>query len=78
MRLLIAFLGIIGLLFAAWGYSRSLLPYNDQGRYFDPAEGVVYDTGAVEVGGFVASVFLIAAFALYLYRIVIFGKGPRP
>lgn len=78
MRLLIAFLTVIGLLFAGWTYSRSLLPYNDQGRYFDPSEGVVYDIGAVEVGGVVAAVFLIPAFALSLYRFVKFGKGPRP
>jgi hypothetical protein len=77
MRLLIAFLGLIGLLFAAWACSRSLLPYNDQGRYFDPSEGVVYDSGAVAVGGFFASLFLISAFGLCLYRVVRFRRGQR-
>jgi hypothetical protein len=35
-----------GVLLLAVGVNRSRLPYNEQGRYFDPRESVVYHDGA--------------------------------
>lgn len=60
-RLLAAILGAVGLLFGAWAYSRAQLPYNEEGRFFDATEGVVYDTDAVVAYGFIAGVFLLLA-----------------
>lgn len=60
-RLLAAILGGVGLLFGAWAYSRAQLPYNEEGRFFDASEGIVYDSGAVVVYGLIASAFLLLA-----------------
>jgi hypothetical protein len=65
MRILGTILGAVGLLFGAWAYSRARLPYNEEGRFFDPAEGVVYKTDAVVAFGFIAGVFLALAVVLF-------------
>lgn len=59
MRLLAAIFGAIGLLFAVLAYSRTKLPYNEEGRFLNAAEGVVYDTDAVVAYGFIAGVFVV-------------------
>lgn len=46
---------------------RLTLPYNEQGRYFDAANSVTYDDGAVLVYGLLALLFaLLAMLALFL------------
>ena len=42
---------------------RALLPYNEQGRYFDVENGVVYDEGSAVVYGLLAGLFALAAAA---------------
>ena len=39
------------MLVAAWFVRRLMLPYNEQGRYFDEANSVVLDEGAVTLLG---------------------------
>ncbi len=61
MRILAAIFGAIGLLFGAWAYSRAQLPYNEEGRYFDVTEGVVYDTDSIVAFGSIAGLLLAIA-----------------
>ncbi|MEH6790555.1 hypothetical protein [Parasphingorhabdus sp.] len=48
------------------------LPYNELGRYFDPAEGLVYEAQAVTIYGALATIFLCAGLAVLLG-----GKRPN-
>ena len=45
---------IASAVFAMLAWRRAQLPYNDLGRYFDPAANVVYDEQAVLVWGGIA------------------------
>src|SRR5207253_3205512 len=47
-------LSMAALVLAALSLARASLPYNEQGRYFDAAKGVVYDQSAVLVYGTLA------------------------
>ena len=58
-RILAAIPGAVGLLFGALAYSRAQLPYNEEGRFFDATEGVVYDRDGLVVYGLIAGVFLL-------------------
>jgi hypothetical protein len=54
----------------AWMWRmRSALPYNDQGRYYDSADSVVYTDSALEVLGLLAIVFAAAAVAAMLWAV---------
>jgi hypothetical protein len=55
------------LLLGALALRRALLPYNEQGRYFDAANGVVHDQGAALVYALLAGLFALAAFAAILW-----------
>lgn len=55
------------LLLGALSLRRAALPYNEQGRYFDVANGVVYDEGAAVVYGMLAGLFALAAFAAIMW-----------
>ncbi|CAN0584082.1 unnamed protein product [Laminaria digitata] len=39
---------------------RSGLPYNESGRYFDAANGVVYEAEAATIYGAIAAILLLA------------------
>ena len=76
----IAFFAIAAILFAAtlvlaalW-LARASLPYNEQGRYFDAANGVVYDQSAVLV---YAILTLLLAFGAGLALRGASRSGPR-
>jgi hypothetical protein len=47
-------------LLAATYLERRSLPYNEIGRYFDPAYSVVYEQQAVAVYGILAAIFAVA------------------
>ena len=51
-----------GLLF----WQRRDLSYDELGRYFDAAEGVVYDVQAVTIYGALAAILLLAGLATLL------------
>ncbi len=52
-------------------FQRRGLPYNELGRYFNPAEGLVYEAQAVTIYGAFAAIFLLAGLAVLL-------SGRRP
>jgi hypothetical protein len=49
---------LLGGMFLIFGFQRSQLPYNEEGRYFDPIEGVVHDTDAVVALNFLGIIFM--------------------
>jgi hypothetical protein len=51
------------LLLARLWLQRLSLPYNEEGRYFDAAHGVVYDEGAIAVYGVLTVLFALLAVA---------------
>jgi hypothetical protein len=67
MKLVANILGVIGALLGWLTLHRVQLPYNEEGRFFDSSEGVVYDTDAIPVlvviTGFVIVAALGAGFA---------------
>lgn len=54
-------LGAAGLAFAVPALRRASLPYNERGRFYDAAAGVVYKDGAPIAYGLLAALFLVAA-----------------
>ena len=48
---------------------RSRLPYNDQGRYYDSADSVVYTDSAPEMLGLLAIFFTAAALAAIFWAV---------
>jgi len=55
---------LIGGLFLAWAFQRTRLPYNSEGRFFDPIEGVVYHDSVPVAFGIVGLCFLLGAAAI--------------
>ena len=45
---------------------RSGLPYNESGRYFDAAKGVVYEAQAATIYGALAAILLLAGLIVLL------------
>jgi hypothetical protein len=60
----------LAILFAALTVLRARLPYDEAGRYFDPADAVTYDRQAVLVYG------LLALLAAVVAVVAWFGKRP--
>ena len=64
MRLGGTLLAIPGILMLGLAIHRSRLPYNEEGRYLDVAEGVVYRTEAALAYGLIALLILLGSAAL--------------
>jgi hypothetical protein len=71
MRVLLATLsalsGACGVLLLAWGISRWQLPYNEEGRFFDVNEGVVYHLQTAELLTAAGTTTLIVASVAFLF-----------
>ena len=64
-----AILSALALLSAALWFDRAALPYNEEGRYFNVAEEVSYDDGAVIAYGALTLVFAALAILAALWAI---------
>ena len=62
-----ALLSAATLLLGALSLHRASLPYNEQGRYFDRANSVVLDQGAILVYGLLTGLFAFAALGAILW-----------
>ena len=51
---------VAGAALGALFWQRWSLPYNEQGRYFDAAQGVVYEAQAAEVYGMLSGILMLA------------------
>ena len=60
------FFGILGITLAVMGWKCSLLPYDEEGRYFDPIEGAVWSSDAVLVWTFGSALLLITSVGCFL------------
>ena len=76
MRVLTTLLGIASVLLGGcglglswWAYSLGKRPFNSEGRYFDPNEGIILDTDSVAALYFVGFVLVGAALGMLLLRI---------
>lgn len=56
----------LAVIFGVLAINRALLPYNDEGRYFDAAESVVYTDGAT-IGYMVAALACAGIAGLMFY-----------
>ena len=65
------------LLLGAIAVGRLRLPYNEEGRHFDAAQGVVYDEGAAIAYTLLAALALAAAAAAVLWAVRV-RRVPRP
>ena len=61
---------------AALAARRLSLPYDEQGRHFDVAAGVVYDDGAALVYALLAALALVAAAAATLWAVRAWRRPP--
>ena len=57
----------LAILFAALTVLRARLPYDEAGRYFDPADAVTYDRQAVLVYGLLAFAAAVAAVSTWFW-----------
>ena len=62
-----ALLAIPGILMLGLAVHRATLPYNEDGRYFDATEGVVYRTEAVLAYGLIAFLILSISIGLWFF-----------
>jgi len=58
-------------------FRRSLLDYNEEGRYFDIASGVVYHDSAIAAFWAVGTIALILAATLFLASVFLHRKRGR-
>lgn len=58
----------LAILFAALTVLRARLPYDEAGRYFDPADAVTYDQQAVLVYGLLALAAATAAVVAVVWK----------
>ena len=69
-------LAATALLLAALAGRRLLLPYNEEGRYFDAAAGVIYEDAAALVYTLLAALALIAAAAALACAVRVWRAPP--
>lgn len=70
IRVLIVNFAAFGMLFGIWAYVRVQLPYNQQGRYFDSIEGVVYEYEVVLILGMISILCLGLPVGLFILEIL--------
>lgn len=58
----------LAILFAALTAVRARLPYDEAGRYFDPADAVTYDRQAVLVYGVLAVAAVVVAVVAAVWK----------
>ena len=58
----------LAILFATLTVMRARLPYDETGRYFDPADAVTYDRQAIVVFGLLALAAAALAIAAHVWR----------
>ncbi|MBX7147697.1 hypothetical protein K1X76_01305 [bacterium] len=71
LKLASVFFFLLSIILCVTSLERALLPYNSEGRYFDPQVNVVWDEGSVFVYGFLAAVFfLVSILVLFLQKYI--------
>ena len=71
-------LSAAALLLGVTAVRRLLLPYNEEGRHFDAAAGVVYEDGAALVYALLAALALAAAAAAVAWAVRLRRPPPSP